>query len=222
MNTEGFPAIEQRVRMILEGPGASAVQLPVTVTAASESSIRLRVAARPGGSELGVGAAATLEYVRGGAVYRMRTEIALVEENGASVTLRPVELKKIQRRRHTRVYVSMPVEFSIRQGGRMSDRDQRVRANFSGRVRQMGTEGCAMLTDLALGQGDSVRLALTLEGVPLAVDGQVVWTSGPGTLKDASSGNFSSAVGIAFEPMDPDTRGHLDNFLLSELKRRPS
>jgi hypothetical protein len=217
MKTDGFPANEQRVRMILEGSGSKAVQMPVTVIASGEDGhVKLRVAARPFGTALEAGSSATLEYVRGGAVYRMNTTVAQMEDN--VVTMKVEELKKIQRRRHTRLYVSMPVEFSLREGAKAANRV----ASFAGRLRQIGFEGCAMLTDLALGQGDGVRLVFDLDGVGVALEGQVVWAGGPGTLKESGGGNFSHAVGIAFEPMDPDTRGHVDNFIMSELKRRPS
>jgi hypothetical protein len=210
MKTEGFPAIEQRVRLIIEASGARAVQLPVTVKAHGEDGrIRVRVNARTPGAEIAPGIPVTLEYVKGGAVYRLKASIARTEE--AEVTLAVEDVRKIQRRRHTRLYVSMPVEFSIgAPGGRA--------ASFSGQVRQIGPEGLGMLTDLALKQGDGVSVQLKLDEQPLTVKGNVVWAGGPDMLADSGKGDFSHAVGISFSPMDPDSRGHLDNYLLNTMQ----
>ena len=224
---EDYPALEQRVRMIVEVPGGKAAQVPVTVVSMSEEGrVGLRVVAHQKGVELGPGMQTTLEYVRRGAVYRLKSSVARIDDanGGGSILVleAPQELKKIQRREDSRLYVSMEVAFTLVQSAGV----QSVKGGpeggprFNGLVRQLGPGGMGMITDLAFNVGDRVAVTVTLHDEEVALRGEIVWTGGPDRLGDAGGGDFSHAVGIQFVDVTAETQSKVDDFVIIELERR--
>ncbi|MFC1611012.1 PilZ domain-containing protein [Myxococcota bacterium] len=214
---ENYPRIKQGVRLITSGP--EDVQVTAVVNSVDEDgNIELGCLDSARAAALRTNLAVVLEYFHGGAVFKMRSAIVAVgplpdtEDIKARrnvVVSAPRELKKIQRRRFTRVIVSVVVnyikidpideiDFESRAGRKQADRwEKDLQAEgLQGFTETLSGSGLRMRTDPSAQKGDNLYLWIELPSETVEAVGDVVWMGTP--LPQEVPGE---AVGVDFKSL---------------------
>jgi Tfp pilus assembly protein PilZ len=231
-----YPNVKQGVRIAADGPGEAALQLTGVVDAiGDDGGLELRCLDEIEATRLEPGMLVTLEYFRGGTVFRLVAPVVLVEpgttEDGPASYPRlalgaPSDVTRIQRRRYKRALVAVPVTLvpvelpsAFDPGARASDKllTQWARAvadsGYEGTSETLSGSGLRMRVDAPVRIGDTVFLQIELPDGPVRVVGEVVW-AGSGYPLEAPG----QALGLELTTLTDEQR----SAILAFVEGKPS
>ncbi|RME49214.1 MAG: hypothetical protein D6791_01250 [Chloroflexi bacterium] len=233
-----YPTTNQKVSIIVEDERHPALQISAVVDSVMpDGRLELLLPEEQASDQVRLDIPVVVEYGCGKLAYRMVSSIEDImlrpgRHEGKSVSLvvlrPPHDLRKIERRRFLRLYISLPARFEIVSLPAGFDECSSLRKQtlaawnseldcleHTARIGNLSVTGVYMVTETPLAEWSEVLLEIQEPGLPLRLVGRVAWSN-----QSQLGGVCMHQAGVGFVGIEEEEQRQILQFICQEEQRR--